>query len=280
MKRRARPHPGEGPPTAAPGRHRRARLQLTGVFGVVTVLAFASAGAFLARAAEPLTAPAPAPIAASRVPARVVPRVRSVLPGLAVMSSRPVQFHHRRVLAPEPAITTTTTTTTTVPVTTPPTTAPAVASIDGPSDSYSAPSGLCAAAVAQVSWPPGWPVSCEGPRSGLLGLTNREGTHLYMRSGLSESFYVMVAGHEAGHAWDFTRLSSSDIATWCAARGCDAAHFFEGSVTGPGWVEAGGAEDWAEAWRICHGGTDMRNYIGLGLPTPSLCALQLHLVAS
>jgi hypothetical protein len=101
-----------------------------------------------------------------------------------------------------------------------------------------------------------------------------------MRSGLSESFYVMVAAHEAGHAWDFARLSPSDIATWCAARGCDAARFFEGSVSGPGWVEAGGAEDWAEVWRICHGGTDMRSYIGLGPPTPALCALQLQLVSS
>jgi hypothetical protein len=101
-----------------------------------------------------------------------------------------------------------------------------------------------------------------------------------MRSGLSESFYVIVAGHEAGHAWDFTRLSPSDIATWCAARGCDAAHFFDGSVGGPGWVEAGGAEDWAEAWRICHGGVDFRNYIGLGWPSSALCALQLQLVAS
>jgi hypothetical protein len=138
---------------------------------------------------------------------------------------------------------------------------------------------LCAQAVAEVSWPPGWTVSCEGSRSGLLGLTNRQGTQLFMRSGLSEGFYVMVATHEAGHAWDLARLNPSDIATWCAARDCDAAHFFDGPG-GPGWSEPGGAEDWAEAWRICHGGSDMRNYIGLGSPSPDLCALQLRLVES
>jgi hypothetical protein len=100
-----------------------------------------------------------------------------------------------------------------------------------------------------------------------------------MRSGSSASFDVMVAAHEAGHAWDFARLSPSDIATWCGARGCDAAHFFDGPG-GPGWSEPGGAEDWAESWRICHGGTDMRNYLGLGPPSPELCALQLRLVAN
>jgi hypothetical protein len=100
-----------------------------------------------------------------------------------------------------------------------------------------------------------------------------------MRSGLSESFYLMVAMHESGHAWDFARLSTSDIETWCAARGCDAVHFFDGPG-GPDWSEPGGAEDWAEAWRICHGGGDFRNYLGLGSPSSVLCALQLRLVAS
>jgi len=135
-------------------------------------------------------------------------------------------------------------------------------------------------AVAEVWWPPGWPVSCEGSRPGLLGLTNREGTHLYIRSGVSVSYYAMVATHEAGNAWDFARLSAPDIATWCAARGCNASTFYAGPVGGPGWVDAGAAEDWAESWRICRGGTDMRNYIGLGPPSPQLCALQLQLVAS
>src|SRR5262249_56527974 len=130
---------------------------------------------------------------------------------------------------------------------------PVAARVEVPSNPSSTSGDLCEQAVAAVSWPPGWPVSCEGYRSGLLGLTNRDGSHIYMRSGESESFYVIVAGHEAGHAWDFARLSPADIATWCAARGCDAAHFFDGSVRGPGWVEAGGAEDWAESWRICHG---------------------------
>jgi hypothetical protein len=135
-------------------------------------------------------------------------------------------------------------------------------------------------AVAQVWWPPNWPVSCEGSRPGLLGLTNREGTHLYIRPGLSVSYYVMVATHEAGNAWDFARLSSADIATWCAARGCNGSAFYSGPVGGPGWVDAGAAEDWAESWRMCRGGTNMRNYIGLGPPSPQLCALQLQLVAS
>jgi hypothetical protein len=242
----------------------------------------ASAGAFLAHAREPLSAPTsetvgPAP--AASFGSRLAP-VRSLLPGLLSVSSGPVQFHHRRVAAPKPTTTTTTSTTTTVAAPTPTTAPPVLAHIEVPPDSYATPSQLCAQAVAAVSWPPGWPVSCEGARSGLLGLTNRAGTHLYMRSDLSESFYLIVAGHEAGHAWDFARLSPSDIATWCAARGCDAAHFFDGTVSGPGWVQAGGAEDWAESWRICHGGIDMRNYIGLGPPTPALCALQLQLVES
>jgi hypothetical protein len=240
-------------------------------------LALASLGAFVARAAGPVTAPAP--VAAGSTGAGVASQfasLRAVVPGLVANSSGPVQFHRRRLARPKP----TTTTSSTVPVTTPPTTAPhIVARVDVPPNAYPTSSALCAQAVAQVSWPPGWPVSCEGPRSGLLGLTNRDGTHIFMRSGLSESFYVVVAMHESGHAWDFARLSPSDIVTWCAARGCDAAHFFDGPG-GPGWVEAGGAEDWAEVWRICHGGSDMRNYIGLGPPSPALCALQLQLVAS
>jgi hypothetical protein len=243
------------------------------------VVALASFGAFVASAAGPVVAPIAAPGASSS--ARVASHFESlgaVVPGLVANSSGPVQFHHHRVAAAKP--TTTTTAPTTIPVAAPPTTAPhVVARVDVPPNTYPTSSALCAQAVAAVSWPPGWPVSCEGSRSGLLGLTNREGTHIYMRSGLSEGFYVVVAMHESGHAWDFARLSPSDIATWCAARGCDAAHFFDGPG-GPGWVEAGGAEDWAEVWRICHGGSNMRNYLGLGLPTPALCALQLQLVAS
>jgi len=101
-----------------------------------------------------------------------------------------------------------------------------------------------------------------------------------MRGGLSASFYLMLAQHESGHAWDFARLDAAKIAIWCAARGCDASAFYDGSVAGPGWVEAGGAEDWAEAWRMCHGGTDMRVYIGLGPPSPALCALQRQLTGT
>jgi len=280
VERQRRPRPTEGTPTGAAGRPGATR-SLAGALGVVAALALASFGAFVAHAAGPPSATTRAAVASPG--AQTASPARAVLPGLDVMTSGPVQFHHRRIRAANATTTTTTpkTTTTAVPVTTPPTTAPhVVASIDVAPNTYPTSSELCAEAVAQVSWPPGWPVSCEGSRSGLLGLTNRDGTHLYMRSGLSESFYLVVAGHEAGHAWDFTRLSSADIVTWCAARGCDAAHFFDGSVSGPGWVEAGGAEDWAEAWRICHGGVDFRNYIGLGPPSSALCALQLQLVAS
>jgi hypothetical protein len=277
VKRRAPLHPTEGPPVPTTGRRNGARSRITGALGVAAVIALASFGAFVARAAGPLAAPTPAPGASTS--ARIASQfasVRAGVPGLVANSSGPVQFHHHRVAARKA----TTTTTTTVPVTTPPTTAPhVIAQVDVPPNTYPTSSTLCAEAVAQVSWPPGWPVSCEGSRSGLLGLTNREGTHIYMRSDLSESYYVVIAMHESGHAWDFARLSPADIATWCAARGCDAAHFFDGPG-GPGWVEAGGAEDWAEVWRICHGGGDMRNYIGLGPPTAALCALQLQLVAS
>ena len=276
MQRRARAHPGEGPPPAPAGRLGEARFHVAGVLGIVAAVAFASTGAYIARANGPV--PAVAVVAVTSTPVASPARaVRAALPGIAAMSSRPVQFHRR--LAPKRKPKSATTTTTTVPVTAP-TTPRVVASIAGPISSYPTSSELCAEAVAQISWPSGWPVNCEGSRPGLLGLTNRYGTHLYMRSGLSESFYVMVAGHEAGHAWDFARLSPADIVTWCAARGCDAAHFFDGAVSGPGWVEAGGAEDWAEAWRICRGGTDMRDYIGLGLPTPAQCSLMLQLVAS
>ena len=144
----------------------------------------------------------------------------------------------------------------------------------------SAPSG-CTAIVAAIAWPPGWHVDCTGPRNGLLGLTNPNGTtSLYVRSGESDSYLRVVALHEAGHAWDFARLDSNKISQWCAARGCDAARFFSGGASGPGWSEPGGAEDWAAVWDECHGGSYHRSYTGLGAPTPSQCALQRTLVGA
>jgi hypothetical protein len=101
-----------------------------------------------------------------------------------------------------------------------------------------------------------------------------------MRSQLPAGEYLLIALHEAGNAWNFARLNTSDQVTWCAARGCDAAAFFAGPVHAEGWVEARGAEDWAEAWQACHGVAYDRSYLGLGPPTAALCALQRTLVAS
>ncbi len=101
-----------------------------------------------------------------------------------------------------------------------------------------------------------------------------------MRVGLASATYFEIALHEAGNAWDFARLGAAGRAAWCSARGCDAATFFEGGVTGPGWVEAGGAEDWAESWQACRGAPYDRSYIGLGPPTATLCALQRTLVGA
>ena len=139
----------------------------------------------------------------------------------------------------------------------------------------------CAGVVAGIAWPPGWRVHCAGPREGLLGVTEPAGlTDLFVRAG--ESMYTLriVALHEAGHAWNRARLDPARIARWCAARGCDARHFFAGAASGEGWAEPLGAEDWATAWDACHGGSYHRSYLGLGAPTPSQCALQDRLVAS
>lgn len=142
-----------------------------------------------------------------------------------------------------------------------------------------APPTTCAEVVSSVVWPAGWQTICAGPRSGILGLTSpNKTTTLYVRSGESGSFMRIVALHEAGHAWDFARLDSNKIAQWCAARGCDAAHFFSGGAQGAGWSEPGGAEDWAASWDACHGGEYHRSYLGYTSPTATQCALQNTLV--
>ena len=122
-------------------------------------------------------------------------------------------------------------------------------------------------------------MQCDGPRSELLGATQRAGvTDLFVRSGETIGMLRVVALHEAGHAWDFAGLDPSRIARWCAARGCDADHFFSGAVSTQGWTEASGAEDWAAVWDACHGGEYHRSYLGLSAPTPAQCALQDRLV--
>ncbi|HTD49998.1 MAG TPA: hypothetical protein VK771_05325, partial [Acidimicrobiia bacterium] len=142
-----------------------------------------------------------------------------------------------------------------------------------------APTTPCAAVVATVIWPSTWHAICTGPRVGILGLTGPDGiTRLYVRPGESWALLRIVALHEAGHAWDFTHLTSAKIVTWCAARGCAAAVFFAGGATGSGWHEPGGAEDWAASWDACHGGSYHRSYLGLPPPIPSQCGLQNSLV--
>jgi hypothetical protein len=134
----------------------------------------------------------------------------------------------------------------------------------------------CAAVIAGVTWPAGWRVLCAGPRPGLLGLTDPAGvTTLFVRAGETMARLRIVALHEAGHAWDLARLDGARIEQWCAARGCDAVHFFSG---GPSSLEPGGAEDWAASWDACHGGEYHRSYLGLGAPDRSQCALQDRLV--
>jgi hypothetical protein len=109
-----------------------------------------------------------------------------------------------------------------------------------------------------------------------LGATEPAGvTTLFVRADETMTWLRVVALHEAGHAWDLDRLDGARIATWCTARGCDAAHFFSG---GPSALEPGGAEDWAASWGACHGGEYHRSYIGLAAPDGSQCTLQDRLV--
>ena len=122
-------------------------------------------------------------------------------------------------------------------------------------------------------------MQCDGPRPGLLGATQPSGvSDLFVRTDESMSRLRVVALHEAGHAWDFARLDAGRIAQWCAARGCDADHFFSGATSSAGWSEPSGAEDWASVWDACHGGEYHRSYLGVAAPAPSECALQDRLV--
>jgi hypothetical protein len=129
-----------------------------------------------------------------------------------------------------------------------------------------------------IVWPPAWRVRCAGGRPGVLGLTGAGVTTLFVRTGETTTWLRVVALHEAGHAWDVARLNRIRITRWCAERRCDAAQFFSGGASGPGWRAPGGAEDWAASWDACHGGDYHRSYIGLAAPTPSQCALQNTLV--
>jgi hypothetical protein len=141
------------------------------------------------------------------------------------------------------------------------------------------PPTTCAGVVGSIAWPRGWRVQCNGPREGLLGATQPGGiTDLFVRTDEPMSKLRVVALHEAGHAWDFARLDPPRIARWCAARGCDAEHFFDGAVSSEGWAEPSGAEDWASAWDACHGGEYHRSYMGFAPPTPPQCSLQNALV--
>jgi hypothetical protein len=141
------------------------------------------------------------------------------------------------------------------------------------------PPTSCAAVVATVIWPSTWHAICTGPRVGILGLTGPDGiTTLYVRPDESVALLRIVALHEAGHAWDFSHLTSNKIMRWCAARGCSGTGFFAGGASGAGWHEPGGAEDWAASWDACHGGLYHRSYLGLPPPLTSQCVLQNSLV--
>ncbi len=136
----------------------------------------------------------------------------------------------------------------------------------------------CPGAVAQVLWPPGWRVECEGRRAGLRGLTLPAGiTYLYVRSNAVRPLQL-TALHEAGHTWGIARLDSAEIGAWCAARGCVAARFYVGGRNREGWSEPGGAEDWAAVWSACHGGAYDRSYLGFAAPDAPLCALEDALI--
>ena len=114
---------------------------------------------------------------------------------------------------------------------------------------------------------------------GILGLTAPSGTTtLYVRPGESGSFLRVVALHEAGHAWDFARLDAAKIAEWCAARGCDAAHFFSGGARVPDGRNPAAPRTGPSSWDACHGGEYHRSYLGLAPPSSAQCTLQNALV--
>ncbi len=123
-------------------------------------------------------------------------------------------------------------------------------------------------------------MTCEGSRVGLLGLTHASPawSAIYVRPYESTGLLHIVLLHEAGNAWDFARLSPrGGIDDWCAARGCNAAHFYVGGQVIGGANEAPGAEDFAASWNACHGGTYDRSYLGLPAPSAAQCALQNQL---
>jgi hypothetical protein len=150
----------------------------------------------------------------------------------------------------------------------PPPTAP-------PPTARSVPASLspCEAIARQVRWPLGWTVRCDGPVSGILGMTYESGVSvIHVRAGEDEWLLRRTIIHESGHAWDFAALSHADVEMWCAARGCRLSTFYGGSQTA--------AEDWAMVWSGCHGGAYDRSYLGLAGPTPELCALQETLTSN
>lgn len=240
--------------------------------GAGDLVVAAGAGAALAREQHPSAAVTPLSTHHETWTAR--PRVTSTstaarrprITRARLTSSRRVVKRAVKPATPKLAAAQPPATTTTVPPTTvPPTTVP--------------PPTSCPEVIASIVWPPGWQTICSGPRVGILGLTSQTGTTtLYVRPDESASFMRVVALHESGHAWDFARLNTNKIAQWCAARGCDPAHFFSGGAQGSGWSEPGGAEDWAASWDACHGGEFHRSYLGLQAPNASQCALQNSLV--
>ncbi len=242
--------------------------------GVVTMLA--GADAFLAARAGAALAPttpraAAAPTTFPREPTLTPAQKRRIVIAMALMGKAQERAAKLKPAAPKPKLA--------PPMPKPAASKPKLAPPKPPVATVaSIPTG-CAAVVASVVWPSGWQTICAGARSGLLGLTSPKGnTTLYVRAGETDAFLRSVALHEAGHAWDFARLDATKIAQWCAARGCDAAHFFSGGKQGPGWSEPGGAEDWAASWDACHGGDYHRAYLGLSPPSPEQCRLQNTLV--
>jgi hypothetical protein len=114
----------------------------------------------------------------------------------------------------------------------------------------------------------------------VLGITSPSGKSvLYVRTDESLPTLRDVALHEAGHAWAFARLNNAGVRRWCDARGCDPPAFRSARLNrSDGWSDPAAAEDWAASWDVCHGGAYLRSYIGLGIPEPTLCALQNRLV--
>lgn len=132
-------------------------------------------------------------------------------------------------------------------------------------------------ATLSVELPAGWTVRFEPSREGYLGLAESGPRRitLWMRDGGSDALMRFVLHHEAGHAFDFERLTDAERARWRRARDLRGAWYgcnFCSDLSTP-------AGDWAESFAACHTGDTSHFSSQLaGPPTARQCGLLRELM--